>query len=127
MAGKWIVFEQRQEGPSLKSDISLNSAGEFWMNKLLFEKIGRPEAVTLQFDPDENRIGMQKSDPNLVYALRVRYHHQSRRWAVRSRAFLRKWDIQLTGTYCFPDLQIEDDMLVLPLNTRFNASLKRRR
>ena len=126
MAGKWIVFEQRQEGPSHKSDISLNSAGEFWMNKLLFEKIGRPEAVLLHFDPDENRIGMQKADPNLINALRVRYH-KSRRWAVRSRAFLRKWDIQLSGTYYFPDLQIEDDMLVLPLNTRFNVSRKQRR
>ncbi len=125
MAGKWIVFDQRQEGPSHKKDITLNSEGEFWMNRQLFEEIGRPEAVTLHFDPESNRIGMQKSDPDLVNSLRVRIH-RSGRWAVRSRAFLRKWDIQLTGTYFFPDLQIENDMLILPLNTRFNVSRKQR-
>ena len=99
--------------------------GEFWINEQLFEKFGRPEAVTLHFDPDDNRIGLQRSEAKRANAIRVRERQGA--WAVRSLQFLRKWEIRLGGTYFFPDLQIEDDMLVLPLNTRFNVSHKQRR
>jgi hypothetical protein len=125
MKDDWIEFEERQHGPNGENYISLNGHGEFWMNNMLFEKFGRPEAVTLHFAPNSNRIGMRKAEASLVNAIRVR-ERQSSGWAVRSRAFIRKWEIKLNGTYIFPDLQIEDDMLVLPLDTRFNVSYKKR-
>ena len=126
MARKWIEFEQRQHGPNGGDYISLNGFGEFWINNVVFEKIGRPEAVTLHFDPESNSIGMQRSEANRINALRVR-KRESGAWGVRSLAFMRKWDIRLTGTYLFPEPQIEDDMLVLPLNTRFSVTRNRRR
>ena len=126
MDDDWIEFERRQHGATSEYYISLNDTGEFRMNAPLYEKFGRPEAVTLHFDPNSNRIGMRRSEPGRANALRVRNRRDSG-WVVRSRVFLREWDIRLGGTYFFPDLQIKDDMLVLPLNTRFNASLKRRR
>lgn len=122
----WIEFERRQHGPSSEYYISLNDAGEFRMNYPLFEKFGRPAAVTLHFDPNNNRIGMRRAEPGRANALRVNTRRDSG-WVVRSRVFLREWDIRLGGTYFFPDLQIKDDMLILPLDTRFSSSLKRRR
>ncbi len=124
MPGKWIEFEQRPHQQNNEGYISLNDRGEFLMNDLLFEKFGRPEAVTLHFDPDDCRIELQISEANRVNAIRIRERQGA--WAIRSLPFLRKWDIQLKGTYFFPDLQIENDMLVLPLNTRFKTSFKRR-
>ena len=125
MTGNWKEFERRQHGPSDAGYLSLNDQGEFFMNELLFEQFGRPEVVTLHFDTDNNRIGIRKTEARRVNALRVCRRKGS--WVVRSRAFMREWNIQLNGTYCFPDLHFDEDMLILPLDTRFNSSLKRRR
>ena len=44
---------------------------------------------------------------------------------IRARIFTTKWNIRLDGTFCFPDPKIENGMLLLPLNTRFNVSRPR--
>jgi hypothetical protein len=94
------------------------------MNAMLFEAMERPEAVTLHFDPRHDAIGMRKVNIGLRNAFAVRERRSGGR-TVRARSFIKKWDIRLTGTYSFPDPKIDDGMLVLDLNSRFNVSRHR--
>lgn len=127
MDGNWIEFDERQTGRTDGYYITLNGDGEFLMNRLLFEGMERPEAVTLYFDPDKDRIGMRKADRGLANAFNVRSTGRSDGRIIRARVFSKKWDIRLTGTFSFPEPKIEDGMLVLHLNSRFNVSRQRQR
>lgn len=127
MEFNWIEFDQRPQRKSPGYHITLNSNAEFLMNRRLFEDLDRPEAVTLYFDPDNDLIGMRKADLGLPNAFGVTERGKCGGRMVRATLFVRKWDIRLTGTYCFPDTRIQDGMLIVPLKTRLNVSRKRRR
>jgi hypothetical protein len=126
MDGNWVEFDERQQRITSEHYVTLNSRGEFMINSALYEAMDHPEAVTLHYDTDHDRIGLQKADKRLPNAFQVRKRTDRGGYTVRSRRFLTKWDIRLTGTYSFPDSRIEEGMLILPLTTRFNVSKKRR-
>lgn len=121
MEHDWIEFDERQRRGTDGYYATLNGEGSFVINRLLFEAMEQPEAVTLHFDPKNDCIGMRKANTGLQNAFCVRERRSGGR-IVRARGFIKKWDIRLTGTYSFPDPKIDDGMLILPLNSRFNVS-----
>jgi hypothetical protein len=127
MGTRWIEFDERQRRRSEGYFITLNGAGEFLMNRSLFEGMGQPAAVTLYFDPGSSLIGLRKADPNLPNAFAVRERGKCGGRLIRASTFARKWNIRLNGTFSFPEPKFDDDILVLPLKGRFNVSRRRNR
>ena len=126
MAPNFIEFDGRQRRRTGGYYITLNGKGEFLINRPLFDGMEQPEAVLFYFDPDTDTIGMRKADLRQPNSFAIRLNNPSGTRIIRARIFTTKWDIRLDGTFCFPDPQIENGMLLLPLNTRLNVSRPRR-
>ncbi len=117
----WIEFNEKQSRGMDGYYITLNGNGDFVMNRLLYEAMDQPEAVTLHYDTRSDSVGMRKANIGLQNAFAVRARKYGGR-IVRARLFIKKWDLRLTGTYSLPDPKIDDGMLILSLNSRFNVS-----
>jgi hypothetical protein len=95
--------------------VSLNHNGIIAMNRLAFEKLGSPEAVTLHFDIDNLSIGLKPCPLTAWNAFPISQRGTGTRiiWA---KAFMKANQLFMSRTYRFLTPVIEDGYLVLDFN-----------
>ncbi len=115
MARNWERFEGPV--PHEKDDIyvSMNYLGELVMNRHTFESMGRPAAAYLLYEKETDSIGIEKTEPLMPNAFKVKPKSDCGNAYIRARPFCVKHDIKYTGTVRFLDARIEGDTLVLNL------------
>ena len=98
--------------------ITISRRGVISFNKMAFDMIGKPEAVTLFYNRREQKIGMKGASPRFSEAFPVIASRPAATTrTVLAMSFLKHYGISVTETHKFlrPDL-IGDRMLVLNLN-----------
>jgi hypothetical protein len=97
---------------------TMNLRGHISWNRFTHERLGRPEAVRLLFDPPNNRIGLQPVHPTTknAYPVGPQGLHGGR--IIRAYRLLNEYGIRLTETVEFPNPEIDrEGILVLDLRT----------
>lgn len=112
-------FEKFTGGPLLtrrpvnEPRATLNSQGHIYMNAFLYERLGRPEAVTLYYSRADDAIAIEPA---------LRPDHQSfpvrakgRGWAIFAWPFCRHYGLRVPATVRFYKPEVSDGILVLNL------------
>ena len=122
----WKVVEERKSerraGAEPQIYASLNRRGEIALNERAFAAIGKPENVTLLYDPEARTIGVKfpvTRDGNFFAA--QPYGRGRRMRIVRASRLLKQFEIEVTRTLAFLDVRVEnfrpgEPMLVLELD-----------
>jgi hypothetical protein len=83
----WIIYDEPPTRVTNGLYLSINKIGELMLGRGSYEAIGRPEAVYLMYDPDNDLIGLRKTEPMMTNAFAVRAKgdklRRSRQTAVR--------------------------------------------
>ena len=92
------------------------------MNGRTYEAFGRPDYVTLMFDPNYEVIGVNAVTRLMPGAIRVR-QKSNNGWiySLAATQFLKHFDIRLSYTVRFVDPQIRDGVLLLDLHKTARA------
>lgn len=99
------AWQRFNGGPneSLKSrvHVTINRFGNVLLNQRAFERLGRPEAVNLYYNPDLDSIGLESASPRLPQAFPIKAQGKAGGWRINAAPFLRHFGIQLDKTYRF--------------------------
>ena len=115
MARDWIKFDEPLPHERNEIYVSMNYLGELVMNRHTFETLGRPEGAFMLYDPDTDSIGIEKTEPLMPNAFKVKPKSDCGGAYIRAKPFCAKHEIKYDGTVRFLDTKIEDGVLVLNL------------
>ena len=120
MIADWQEFEGGQVGERyLRTRVTLNVEGCFYIGRKAFEALGMPEAVNLYFDAGGSRVGV-KAVPSGEKTFKVVQSSQAkgRYGHLRAATFCRHYGIIPEARIEFQDVHIDaDGMMVLDLKT----------
>ncbi|MCA1589858.1 MAG: hypothetical protein LC734_05595 [Acidobacteria bacterium] len=116
MSRNWIEFENGQERPLNGLYVTINDRGYIKFCRGVFEKMNKPAAVALLWDPLTDTIGVRPCPPLMPNAFGVKCTHPSGTQIIYSRPFCKEHDIRIEGTVRFRNAAIEEGILILPLN-----------
>jgi hypothetical protein len=94
--------------------VALHQRGLFSLNDAAFEKLDRPEAVELFYNPDEMIVAFKSAPKESPDSYIVRRHTKSS-FQVEGRAFMRFWGIPKEATGRRYRAELEDDILTVNL------------
>lgn len=95
--------------------VSINQNGIIAMNRLAFEKLGSPEAVTMHYDIDNLSIGLKPSTLIARNAFPIAKRGTGTR-VIWAKSFMKANQIFMSRTYRFLTPVIENGYLVLDFN-----------
>lgn len=78
--------------------------------------LGSPEAVTLQFDPHKQVIGMTPAKPTRANAFRLKQRENLRGRTINTRPFCKHFDIKILRTVAFNTIEIDPETGTLLLD-----------
>lgn len=120
MMRKWTTFEGRQysKTKSREPRVTLGAMSTFYLNGVAYEAMGRPTAVEMLFEGNENVIGLKPTDPAKRNAFRLRLHGKGNYWRLAASAFCKHFRIKAgVPTVMFEDVDLDDNgVLMLDLN-----------
>jgi hypothetical protein len=95
------------------------------LNRTVYELLGKPEAVELLFDPDDQRIGLRKVPATEPYAFPVRGQGRKGQspsnYVLSTQAFAKHYGIDTSLARRFP-VEMEEDILVVDLSRGVEAT-----
>ena len=104
--------------------VTISYRGVIVFNGLMFERLGKPEAVELFYNRREQKIAMKKTSPRFNEAFplhRVRSDSGTR--YINAASFCIHYGLEITGTHKFLRPEIDaDGRLVLNLNETIQVS-----
>ena len=115
MARDWIKFDEPLPHERDEIYVSMNYLGELVMNRHTFETLGRPEGAFMLYDPKTDSIGIEKTEPLMPNAFKVKPKSDCGGAYIRAKPFCAKHEIKYDGTVRFLDARVEDGILVLNL------------
>jgi hypothetical protein len=108
-------FDRNAAPPPGKPFLTIQKSGsQMSLNSSAYEQLGSPEAVDLNFDPDEQLIGLHPCDPKEPWGYGVYQMGNSNTWTVSTRAFTLKWGINTDRAMRY-SAKFEDGYLVIDL------------
>ncbi len=111
--------------------LSINKIGELTLGRGSYEALGQPEAVYLMYDPDNDLIGLRKTERLMPNAFALRAKNDSGNYVVRAKPLCVKHDLRFDGTVQFVETSVEGETLVAhllktrPVRKRSNPNRKR--
>lgn len=87
------------------------------LNAVAYELIGTPEAVELNFDPDERLIGIRSCDSKEPWSYGVHQMGNSNTWTVGARAFTQHWGIDTSVALRYP-ATLKDGYLIIDIKQK---------
>lgn len=121
MDENWIEFD---DGPAQTRDkiyVSMSRIGEITFNRHADEALGRPEAVVLLYEPNEDKIGLRPTHPLMSNAFPVKPKGPCGHRLVRAKPFITKHDLRVDGTVRFRSAVVENGILILSLRNMVNV------
>ena len=120
MDWNWEDFEQGPiEGHADRIYVTVNSRGNFFLNRRTLEAMGEPDAVTLMFDRRRSTIGVRRSPIDQKNAFRLKWKHRKRSDGrmIYAANFCRLYHIRPDETLRFAAAEVDKDgILILDLN-----------
>ena len=120
MKARWqeCKFIPRTDIPWVGLYVTLTRHGEIRLGKRTFEKLGEPTAVTVYFDPPNNRFGLKATHPDMRNAFPVRPKGYAGGKRISIRGVLIENGIDIPETIQFHDANFDDEgILILDLRT----------
>lgn len=109
------VFDKRASGASKHPYVTVQRRGPFGINQAAYKLMGKPEAVELLYDRDQERIGFRPVSPDRPQAFPVRAQGKnSATFMVAGQSFSRHYGLDTSVARRYA-VQMEDDVLVLDL------------
>ena len=115
MERKWLIYNEPPTRVTNGLYLSINKIGELMLGRGSFEAIGRPEAVYLMYDPDNDLIGLRKTEPLMTNAFALRAKGDSGNFVVRAKPLCVKHDLRFDGTVQFLETSVEGETLIAHL------------
>jgi hypothetical protein len=109
------VFDKRAAGVSKHPYVTIQRKGPFSFNRAAYELLGKPEAVELLYDREQERVGFRPTSPERPQAFPMRpMGKNSATFMVAGQAFSRHYGLDTSIARRYP-VRLEDDILVLDL------------
>src|SRR4051812_22536564 len=83
----WEAFMKQRIRPGDGPHISIQRKGVISLNHGAFEALDSPKVVELLYDPDNNRVGLRKVDPDYAFGSPVRQLSRGATWLISGKAF----------------------------------------
>ncbi|MFT3742719.1 MAG: hypothetical protein QM785_00360 [Pyrinomonadaceae bacterium] len=117
MIDQWEEFTGGAAQPKEKRlHVSLNTKGQFLLNKNVLDALGNPEAVRLFFSETTKRIGIQAAEAITPHAFPVRPRVLAHSRMIHASPFCRNYGLKVKGTIAFNRIEINNEaMLILDL------------
>lgn len=110
-------FDKRAATASKSPFVTIQRKGMFSMNQAAYVLMGKPEAVTLMFDPDERLVGFRPTLISSPRAFPVRAQQNAVTFVVGGQAFTKHYGIDTSVARRY-GVEIRDGILVLDLNSQ---------
>ena len=109
------TFDKRRAGASKHPYITIQRKGPFSFNLAAYELMGRPEALELLYDREEERVGFRPVSPDRPQAFPLRAQGQnSVTHIVAGQSFTSHYGIDTSVARRYP-VRLEGKILVLDL------------
>lgn len=116
-ARKWVEFGASPPPRNgRRMYVSVNHNGIIAMNRLAFEELGSPEAVTMHYDIDHLSVGLKSCALTARNAFPVAQRGTSGTHIIWAKAFMKANQIFMSRTFRFLTPVIEEGYLVLDFN-----------
>ncbi len=115
MERKWIIYSEPPTRVTNGLYLSINKIGELMLGRGSYEALGQPEAVYLMYDPDNDLIGLRKTEPLMPNAFALRAKGDSGNYVVRAKPLCLKHDLRFDGTVQFLETSVEGETLTAHL------------
>ena len=99
--------------PTVRLHVTLAPNGRLFINKRVYQMLGKPDAVRLYYAREDAQIGVEPAAASLPEAMPVFQNKQGYR--VNAAPFCRHFGIRLTQTEKFLDPHVESQTLILNL------------
>lgn len=106
----WEVYSRQGRNASSEPLVSIQRTGSLALNKAAYDAIGKPEAVQLLFDRQEQLIGLRPAARGDENAYVVRRQERSSTHLVAARTFTNYYDIDTSATRRY-QTEMYDDVL----------------
>ena len=121
-----LKFELYEDGPvhdaGRRGHVTIRANGQIFLNRIVVEKFGSPDAVALMYDSRNRVIGIKPTRPGQKHAFRLRRSYSSRSLGRQIAAipFLRHHKILPTEAIGFLAPTVNrDGILLLDLNETY--------
>lgn len=117
LTGNWLRFEARpQERLFSRVHVTINHKGLIHVGRAAYELLGRPQAVTLYYEPELAKIALEPAEVRTRGSIRCIPKDYGAIY-LSSAAFCRRNDITIVGTHAFREPEINHNgIMVLDLN-----------
>jgi hypothetical protein len=122
-------YERFRGGPneaaSKRVHITISPANLILLNRNIYERIGKPEAVYLYFSRERDSIGIEPTSPRFNEAFPVMPN--GRGWRINAAPFCRHFNIRINQTLKFIAPQIVGRELRLKLSDTVSVAARKRK
>ncbi len=126
MLGRWEEFEEGPTVPrSVRMHVTLSPRCVLYLNKNVFQQLGKPKFVRLLFDRLNSTIGVLPTNHETKNAFPVKEKGRSRDKIIWASPFCRYWGIHFERIRAFVDPEIDQDG-ILRLSLRNTVAVARR-
>jgi hypothetical protein len=109
------VFDKRAAGVSKHPYVTVQRKGPFSFNRAAHELLGKPEAVELLYDREQERIGFRPTAPERPQAFPMRPQGKNAAtFMVAGQAFAKHYKLDTSVARRYP-VRMEEDIMVLDL------------
>jgi hypothetical protein len=109
------VFDKRAAGASKHPYVTVQRKGPFSFNRAAHELLGKPEAVSLLYDREQERIGFRPTSPERPQAFPMRPQGKNAAtFMVAGQAFAKHYELDTSVARRYP-VRMEEDIMVLYL------------
>ncbi len=109
-------FDKRSATASKSPFVTIQRKGPFSFNMAAYELMGKPEAVRLLFDEEEQLVGFRPAETSHPRAFPMRQQQNGVTFMVAGQAFTRHHGIDTSVARRYA-VRMQDDLLILDLKS----------
>jgi hypothetical protein len=127
LAGFEVFTGRRTPISSLVPRASLQRRGNFSLNRAAYKALGEPHAVIFGWNPTAREIAIRAAPQGVGYAMPVRKQAAAASYLVAAMSFIASIGLNnQVDVLVFDDIEVRDDVLVLPVAKTRNIPTRRR-
>jgi hypothetical protein len=100
----------------VRKRVTMDSRNAMFLSPGVVEMLGDPEAVTLQFDPHKQIIGLTPAKPSRANAFPLKRSERFRVRTIQARPFCKHFGIEVLRTISFNTIEIDPETGTLLLD-----------
>jgi hypothetical protein len=104
---------RRSEG---RKRVTMDARNVIFLSASVVEMLGTPEAVTFQFDPHKQIIGLTPAKPSRPNAFPLKQSERFRVRLIQARPFCKHFDIKVLRTISFNTIEVDPETGTLLLD-----------